>query len=796
MGCVGSPADVHRGKRRTVAPPGRRLTVGRGVLLPLSVPLPSLGRQQSGRHWRCAVHGGRGPPYHSGSCSPSFFGYDLCGVPVRRRGPACSSRPPCGPAAGAGGRVTLRLPSRVGGAHPPCLGGGVAPRPPRSRSGRRPAVPLSGSLRVAGALPSGARVRSGLKCRPGVGGVRGGPWTAPLGVPADLHTPPLSPRSGLWLREGHAGRGLRRVPLCALLRHAGVGSREACGWGRPPGPGGAEGRACGSPAGVGAGGGGGGGGRHPARSRACVGGGGSGGGPSVPWRCLLSAKGGGGGAAWRSRPRGPAIGQGGRALPPPPSTESRILPQSLSGAPHPPAIAARRWPAGGGRGGQRSVVSGLRGSRFPPALAVSALPPAGGGAPLSLGRRQGGRHLVSCCPSGAWPPIPFRFAPTRLLWARSARRPGAQALAHLFFAAPTCAGGWGVGAGHTPAPLSGGGGPSLLPRGVGAGAPVAGGPVGGRGGGVSRRGLPALVPGGGLWYSFLALSVSPVRSLPGARVRSGLKCRPGVGGVRGGPWTAPLGAPSDLKPSLCHLGAGCGYGRVMWGAASFLLRCVRCSGTPVWVRGSRPSRRCPYRAAVLPEGGAPPRPWGGGGPRLWLPCCGGCGGGGGGGGAASPPALGSVRGGGGGGGLGGAPWPPGDASRRPGGRGGGGMAVLVPVASHRPGGRALHPPPLSRAGCSRRPSPGPLPPRPLSRGAGRPGVAVGVSGQWLAGSLSPHSLPREVARSRTSCHTVGGAWVRGPIPPPQPSRTRRLGLHLRRRLCGGWGCGGGGLCRR
>ena len=97
--------------------------VGRGVALPLSVPLPSLGRQQSGRHWRCAVHGGRGPPYHSGSCSSGFSGYDLCGVPVRRRGPACSSRPPCEPAAGAGGQVTLRLPSRAGGAHPPCLWG-------------------------------------------------------------------------------------------------------------------------------------------------------------------------------------------------------------------------------------------------------------------------------------------------------------------------------------------------------------------------------------------------------------------------------------------------------------------------------------------------------------------------------------------------------------------------------------------------------------------------------------------------------------------------------------------------
>ena len=163
--------------------------VGRGVALPLSVPLPSLGRQQSGRHWRCAVHGGRGPPYHSGSCSPGFSGYDLCGVPVRRRGPACSSRPPCEPAAGAGGRVTLRLPSRAGGGPSPLPrgpgagapaagglvggrggGGDVAPQPPCSRPGRRPAVLLSGPLRVTGALLSGARVRSGLKCRPGVWG--------------------------------------------------------------------------------------------------------------------------------------------------------------------------------------------------------------------------------------------------------------------------------------------------------------------------------------------------------------------------------------------------------------------------------------------------------------------------------------------------------------------------------------------------------------------------------------------------------------------------------------------------
>ena len=83
----------------------------------------SLGRQESGRHWRRAVHWGRGPPYRSGSRPPGFSGHDLRGVPVRRRGLTCSSRPPFEPAAGAGGRVTLRPPSRAGGVHPLCLGG-------------------------------------------------------------------------------------------------------------------------------------------------------------------------------------------------------------------------------------------------------------------------------------------------------------------------------------------------------------------------------------------------------------------------------------------------------------------------------------------------------------------------------------------------------------------------------------------------------------------------------------------------------------------------------------------------
>ena len=177
-----------------------------------------------------------------------------------------------------------------------------------------------------------------------------------------------------------------------------------------------------------------------------------------------------------------------------------------------------------------------------------------------------------------------------------------------------------------------------------------------------------------------------------------------------------------------------------------------------------PARRCGYAGAgpaavaliaspFLLWVGAPPRPWGGGGPRLWLPSWGGCGGGGGGGGgAAPPPALGPVwegEGGSGGGPL--VPWRCLLSAKG----GGGGLAVLAPGASHRPGRSRPSPAPLYREPDSHAvPLWGPSNPRPLSRGAGRPGVAVRVSGQWLAGCgaagflprlLSPHSLPREVA---------------------------------------------------
>ena len=244
---------------------------------------------------------------------------------------------------------------------------------------------------------------------------------------------------------------------------------------------------------------GGGGGGHPARSRACVGGGGggSGGGPSVPRRRPLSAKkGGGGSAAWRSQPRGPAIGQGGRALPPPPSTECRILTRSLPGAPHLPAVAARRRPAGGGREGQRSVVIGLRG-RFPWVVNKAGVPwrravHGGRGHPYHSGSRPPGfsGHDLRGVPVR-------RRGPT--CSSRPPLEPAAGASGRVTLRLPSRAGG------SVPS-ASGGGGRGPCGRRAGGGA--------GGGGGVSRRGLPALVPGGGLWYSFLALSASPVLSLP------------------------------------------------------------------------------------------------------------------------------------------------------------------------------------------------------------------------------------------------------------------------------------------
>ena len=191
-----------------------------------------------------------------------------------------------------------------------------------------------------------------------------------------------------------------------------------------------------------------------------------------------------------------------------------------------------------------------------------------------------------------------------------------------------------------------------------------------------------------------------------------------------------------------------------------------------------PARRCGFAGAgpaavaltaspfLLGGGGRPPGPGGAEGRACGSPAEVGAGEGGGVGGR--PPARPRACVGGGGGEWGG---PFGPLAMPTVGRGGGAAWQSWPRGPAIGWGVAPFPrPPLPRAGFSRRPSLGPLIPRPLSRGAGRPGVAVRVSSQWLAGcgaagspprSLSPHSLPRGLARPLASCRTVGGAWVGG-----------------------------------
>ena len=160
--------------------------------------------------------------------------------------------------------------------------------------------------------------------------------------------------------------------------------------------------------------------------------------------------------------------------------------------------------------------------------------------------------LVSCCPWGAWPPIPIRFVLARLLWARFVRRSGALARACLFSAAPVGASGWGRVAGSAAAPLSSRGGdhPPCL-GGWGPGPPRLAGRWGAWGGGGSRRGLPAPLLGGGLRYSVLAPLVSSAHSLPACACGRGRGAAPGGGGGEGRPVDRSLGGPCRPEPPVC-----------------------------------------------------------------------------------------------------------------------------------------------------------------------------------------------------------------------------------------------------
>ena len=242
------------------------------------------------------------------------------------------------------------------------------------------------------------------------------------------------------------------------------------------------------------------------------------------------------------------------------------------------------------------------------------------------------------------------------------RRPGALARALLFPAVRVGADGWGGGVGRAPAPLSGGGRGAHPPclGGLGPWPPRLAGRWGGVGGGGAPRGLPAPPLGGGPRVATLAFLLSSAHSPPACACGRGRGAAPGWGGMRGGPCTAPLGAPADLNlPSALPEWAVVMGGS--WGARPpycFGARSALCSGALVWARLSaatpaaagrwgRWGARCAGPAASPPpprrgpfwgRGGVPSAPGGRRVAPMALKLGGGAGGGAG-GAAPPPPAL-------------------------------------------------------------------------------------------------------------------------------------------------------------
>ena len=267
--------------------------MGRGVALPGSVPLPSLGRNQSGCLWRHSGHGGRGPhtaPVCARLLTPGAVRVaSLCAATgsLVLRG-SCGSR-----RLGAWRRALLRPPppghggpSGGRGDRPPCLGGGGGPAPPwppgqwggvgrqgRGGSRRGSPPPFPDHLSRRGILPRCTRLGGvaghlrvlGAACRRRVSLAAGGGGAdcvppspeerlaglAGLGVALPRSVTLASPGGRQsrfhWRRSGHGGRRpdnalvCVRVPPPGLVRVAslcaGAGSpacRSPCGsrrWG-------------------------------------------------------------------------------------------------------------------------------------------------------------------------------------------------------------------------------------------------------------------------------------------------------------------------------------------------------------------------------------------------------------------------------------------------------------------------------------------------------------------------------------------------------------------------------------
>ena len=311
-------------------------------------------------------HGGRGP--HTVLVRRRVPPLGLLCAPLRRAGVGSPvGRDPRGSRRlGALGRVVCRssrnprprfaVPSGGGGASPRLRGGGgsllwpsswgqerggggwgvrsAAPRPPAPSGVGLPSV-------VSGAPPRGILVPWGL---PGGHGRRARPGRPPMGQcsggggegggnppalvrapafprPASEGAAPIAPSWAPPVRRRPVHRGRLPRPRCPLTPGAAASSGGVRGrrlFGLPRSALGPEGE-----------GGGGGGASGP---------------PAPPPH-------GPGGAAWRSLPRGPAVGWGVALFPRPPLLRAGPSCRPSLGSVVPPAYAARRWPAGRGREG-------------------------------------------------------------------------------------------------------------------------------------------------------------------------------------------------------------------------------------------------------------------------------------------------------------------------------------------------------------------------------------------------------------------------------------------------------------